>query len=98
MLAEHHVVTQGSFHGFTIDMSKKDAMSNIETLGVTKIEDLKEKRICAISSTNITPPSPYDLWQFYDSSARPAGATYCLYFKNSRLVRVEYLRERVQVE
>lgn len=98
LLAERHVVTDGTFHGLMIGMGKDGALKKINSLGVNKVEDLREGRVCTISTSNWHPQSPYDLWQFYDSSVHPNGATYCLYFKDDHLIRIEYMRERVQVE
>jgi hypothetical protein len=98
ILFERHTVTKGTFRGFEIGMSKENASQNIDKLGVKKINDLQERHVCVISNTSPEPPSPYDLWEFYDHSVRPDGATYCLYFKDNRLIRIEYQRERVQVE
>jgi hypothetical protein len=98
ILFERHTVTRGEFHGFEINTSKDIALRNISALGIKKVENLKNGQVCTISTSNWHPQPPYDLWQFYDSSVHPNGATYCMYFKNDRLIRIDYLRERVQVE
>ena len=99
LLFERHSVTQGSLNGFTTGMTKADASSLIRKYkGVTTVEVLRNGQDCAISGTDIAELRSFKLWQFYDASVHPAGATYCLYFKDDHLVRIEYMRERVQVE
>jgi hypothetical protein len=98
LLFERHTIKSGEFRGFEIGMSERSAALRIRQLGVTKIETPRASMGCAISNTDVKLAGTYDLWQFYNSSVHPNGATYCLWFESDHLKRIEYLRERVQVE
>ncbi|HET7359830.1 MAG TPA: hypothetical protein VFJ04_06750 [Rhodanobacteraceae bacterium] len=93
LVAERHIVKYGKFHHFVIGMGETSALTQMHSLAPSQV-----RNVCTISNIDTNYLLPFRVWQFYDVSVHPNGATYCLYFKNGSLILIQYLRERIQVE